>query len=357
MRLSMIYAAAALVAACSSHDREPTTARVGSDSAPAPRKENRVIDVKTQDDLYALRSRYMTMCSSGFDGSLEIRFGPGPFAPVSWSLEPETPTGTCKVDLVLRGGGLVLPFPGRIQARSVRLEDAIFTGASGAAATFLVEKDFTMTRTSWVDLRLAADHWPGSIIEIRAEGGKAKPTNVTIEDCWFVRNFQSDDYTSGLLGLVASGPSSGYFDQVAVRRSAFLGNAFMYDLNLSYSRVVTIEDSLFYRTWHTGNEVRCAHCGDVTIKRSRMIVEKIDQVASVEDGTPIGLSDSKVMVRDWKGGATPSSISANAGQIVDRKPFEANEGVVSGAISQLTTQPLRAPAQDLWSKLAAAVGG
>ena len=350
-----------LVTGCPSRDREPSrgtspSPRAGAIDASAA-KESRVFDIKTSDDLLALNGKYMELCSSGFDGTVEISVGPGPFTGIGWGLTPEKAGGECTIDVVIRGSGSAFPFPGHVRARSLSLDNVVITGPVAGGSEVRVSRGFSMKRSMLVDARLSDPNWAGGYLEVYAEGGRASPVRVDIEDCWFVRNFQTQ-IAASLLRLDTRGVSAGVFDQVNIRRSAFLGNAFAADVSVYLAQHVSVEGSLFYRTWAgAGAELRCASCGDVAISGSTFVVENLDQVAALEVTPAVTVKDSRVLVRGWKAGTSPpAALAITPVQIADRQPFEAREAVVTEAITALTTSPLRAAPADLWKRVQDAFG-
>lgn len=349
---------------CSNRDRDPdrdrppakATAPEPASESPAPpaAKESRVFDVKSSNDLLALNSEYMRLWQSGFEGTLEVAVGPGPFTPIGWSLAPDNPDGRASIDIVVKGSGTALPLPGRIRARSVRFENVVFTGTKAGPTEIRVSSDFTMRQSMLVDARFSDPNFAGGYLEIFADGGKKTAANVTIEDSWFVRNFQANAPMQ-MIKLSSRGPAGGYFDQVQVSGSVFLGNAFAVDLSIDTARSVSVEGSLFYRTWPMGAELACKSCGDVVVRTSTFVVENLEQIATVDGTPPVLLQDSRVLVKGWKSGMTPpAAVSVTPPQLADRKSFEAKEAAVTAVVTAVTTAPVRVPGADVRAQLDAA---
>jgi hypothetical protein len=353
---------AAIAAGCANGDGDP--ARKASsgpgDVSSGAGKENHVFEVKSSADLQQLPIEYMRLWSKGSPGQLDVTIAPGTvLQPTGWTLEPEHPgQGEARIDVVIHGAGAVLPAPDRVFAHSLTLEDVVMTGARSGPSELRVSSAFTMRRTALIDVRLTDPNWQGGLLEIFADGGHHIGTGVTIEDCWFVRNFQTDK-PAKLLLLTQRGEDAGYFDKVRVIRSAFLGNAFGADLGVEYAKAVTIDDSLFFRNWTgDGSELTCSHCEAVVVNGSVFALERAEQVAARERTQPVLLKGSRVLARDWKPGARlpPALDPATADQMAARDGF-AGEAAALEAIGAATAQPLRLPAPDAFAKLARAFSG
>ena len=354
--LAVFVLVAGLATSCAKGDRDANAGRKppasgGDQPAPSAPKESRVFDLKTSDDLLALNSEYQRLWDSGFDGKLEVAVGPGPIVAGGWSLEPGTPGGTARIDVVIRGSGGVLPLPGRVRARSLRLENLAITGARSGPTEIHVATDFTMKRVMVVDARFSDPNFAGGYLEVFADGGKKNGTKVSIEESWFVRNYQADSPMQ-MISLLQRGEDAGHFDAVRVSRSAFLNNAFAVDLAIAYAGAVSVEDSLFYRTWPTGAEIRCTSCGAAELKRTTFVVEKVDQVAAVDATPAVQVTDSRVLIRDWKGGKPPAALVGAPGQFVERTAD--GDGAVNEAIATLTAQPIKVPSPELFQRLQSA---
>ena len=307
------------------------TACRGASSTPA--KEAKVItfDVKSTTDLQQLVPEYTKLARSGFAGRVEIRIASGAaIGRTSWNLEPELGASRdVPIDVVIHGGGGSLPLFGSIVARSLRLDDVALT--DNGQGHVWVTRDFTMHRVMLADCRRvnskAGVGSPGqSVIEVNANGAAV---NVTIEDSWFVRNFQ-DEQPDFMLRLTRQGERAGGYGAVRVVRSAFLGNAFAADLSVEHARRVEIEDSVFYRNWvGDGSELACEHCDDVVVNRSSFVLERMDQLAT----HPVRLEDSRV--------------------IAEHAAFQGH-AEIGTTITTLAAKPLRVPAPDTWTRVRAA---
>lgn len=351
--------AIAALAACANGDAEPRPSATKPDPAHRATEESHVFEVKSSDDLGRLSTQYMAMWSSGFTGRLEVKVAPGAeLQATGWGLEPEHPgTGEPRIDVVITGNGGVLPMPGRIFAHSLELDDVVLTGPRGGAAELRVTTGFTMRRSMLVDARLTDPNWTGGFIEVYADGGPRVGASVLIEDCWFVRNFQTDK-PAKMLWLTQRGEDAGFFDKVQVARSAFLGNAFAADLAVQYARGVSIEGSLFFRNWSgPGSEISCSNCEAVVVSGSTFAVDSADQVAAVERTQPVLLKGSRVLVRGWKrGAAPPAALDSSAADLIADSAGFAGTAAASEAITAAAGQ-LRVPGRDAFAKLARAFGG
>ncbi len=361
MKVMAIAALAAAITGCASSDGDPgrappVSSRDGAGDGAG--KESHVFEVKSSTDLAQLRIEYMRLWSKGAPADLVVQVAPdAALAPTGWALEPEHPgEGDAQVDVLIKGGGVVLPLPERVFARSFRIQDAILTGGRSGPSEIRVTTAFAMRRTMLVDARLTDPRWQGGFVEVFADGGRHTGTEVSIEDCWFVRNYQSER-PARMLSLTQRGEDAGYFSKVKVARSAFLGNAFDVDLAVEYARGVSIEGSLFFRPWTgPGSEIACSHCEGVIVTGSTFAVERADQVASVDRTQPVLLGGSRVYARSWKpGGDIPPALDRST-ELADRAAF-AGEAAASEAIAAATTQPLRLPGPDAFAKLARAFGG
>jgi len=363
---AVVALAAALVAGCANRDADPGGRGASSPSRAerpltSPRaKESHVFEVKTTDDLPRLRVEYMRLWSRGTPGELAVKIDPSAaLQATGWALEPEhAGDGDALIDVVITGAGGVLPLPDRIFAHSLRLEDVVLTGGRSGPSEIRVATGFTMRRSMLIDGRLTDPHWQGGFIEVFADGGNRTAATVTIEDCWFVRNFQSER-PARMIDFTQRGEDAGYFDKVRVVRSAFLGNAFAADLSVQYARTVSVEDSLFFRNWPgPGSEIACSHCEAVVVTGSTFAVEKAEQVAAVDKTQPVLLKSSRVLARGWKAGAAlPAALDpATASQMADRAAFT-GDAAVAEAITRAAAQPLRVPTAEAWTRLRAAFGG
>jgi len=362
MRMMPIAAFAAAIAGCASSDSDPGRAGPPVSSshgvAPGAGKESHVFEVKSSADLAQLRIEYMRLWSKGSPADLVVQVAPdASLMPTGWALEPEHPgEGEALIDVFIKGGGAVLPLPERVFARSLRMQDVILTGGRTGPSEIRVSNAFAMRRSMLVDARLTDPNGQGGFVEVFADGGPHTGADVTIEDCWFVRNYQADR-PARMLSFTQRGEDAGYFTRVKVARSAFLGNAFGADLAVEYARAVTIEDSLFFRSWTgPGTEIACSHCEGVIATGSTFVLERADQAASVDRTQPVLLKSSRVFARGWKAGAALPPALDPSTAVEDRAAF-AGEAAASEAIAAATAQPLHLPAADAFAKLARATGG
>lgn len=363
MKSGRVVALAAAIAAggCASGDSDPRRQPpVSSSAGERAGKESHVFEVKSSADLPRLRIEYMRLWSTGSPGQLVVQIAPDAgLTPTGWALEPERPgEGDALIDVVIKGGGGVLPLPDRVFAHSLRLEDVILTGGRSGPSEIRVSTAFAMQRVMLVDARLTDPNWQGGFIEVFADGGKRTGTSVAIEDCWFVRNYQADR-AAKMLSLTQRGEDAGYFDKVRVVRSAFLGNAFAADLAIEYARGVTIDGSLFFRNWtNEGTELACSHCEAVVVSGSVFALERADQVAALERTQPVLLKGSRVLARGWKkGAALPAGLDPSAADMMADRAGFAGEAAALEAITAATSQPLRVPGPDAFAKLAGAFAG
>jgi hypothetical protein len=300
----------------------------------------------------------MRLWSKGAAADLVVQVAPDAgLTPTGWALEPEHPgEGEALIDVLIKGGGGVLPLPDRVFAHSLRMQDVILTGGRSGPSEIRVSTAFAMRRTMLVDARLTDPMWQGGLVEVFADGGRKTGATVTIEDCWFVRNYQSER-PARMLSLTQRGADAGYFDKVAVARSAFLGNAFGADLAIEYARAVTIDGSLFFRPWSgDGAEIACSHCEGVVVSGSTFALERADQLAALDRTQPVLLRSSRVYARGWKPGAVLPPALDRSTAVADRAAF-AGEAAATEAIAAATAQPLRLPAADAFAQLARAFGG
>jgi hypothetical protein len=358
MRLLPIAALAVAIAGCASSDSDPGPVSSGHGAGQGAGKESHVFEVKSSADLPQLRIEYMRMWATGSPADLVVTIAPGAdLQPTGWALEPEHPgEGKALIDVVIKGGGGVLPLPDRVFARSLRIQDVILTGGRSGPSEMWVSNAFAIRRSMLVDARLTDPRWQGGVVEIFADGGSHSGTDVSIEDCWFVRNYQSER-PARMLSFTQRGQDAGYFSKVKVARSAFLGNAFGADLAVEYARAVSIEGSLFFRPWTgDGTEISCSHCEGVVVTGSTFALERADQAAAVEQTQPVLFQGSRVYARGWKAGAAPPAALDRSTEVADRAAF-AGEAAAAEAITRATTQPLQLPAPDAFAALARAFGG
>jgi hypothetical protein len=327
-------------------------------SAPAAAraKARRAMEIKSAEDLLKLRTDYQEMWDAGFDGTLEVTIRAGTYPAVGWALSPN-PSSKRKgdaptIDVILRGPATI-PAPGKVKARSLVIEELVLTGARSAPIELEVGKSFAMRRAALIDGRFGDPMYQGTFFEIRARGtkGSKAPVTVAIDDSWFVRNFQ-EAKPMAMVGLTSATEFPGYFEEVSIRRSAFLGNAFMSELAVDFARKVKIEDSIFYKTWPGGTVLRFTSTADVTVKRCAFAVEEIGQVATVEETPPIAFEDSRIYARGWAPGQSPPpALRIDPPKIIDRKAFEPQEKPVAEAAKLPSTA---VPPPELFKRIHAA---
>jgi hypothetical protein len=252
---------------------------------PGTAKETHVIEVKTSDDLVALRSEYMRLWDAGFDGTLEIHIAAGTYTPVGWSLEPapDSPRAGLPptIDVVLRGGPAMPPPPEAIVARNLRIEDLIMT-REYAPWRLVVSESISMKRAVLADCR-SRDAGDGSpLLAILGSGepgaGTPRPVTARIEKSWFLRNQQSGE-PSSMIGFGSLERQPAYWDSILIDDSAFLGDAFATELDIRFARAVRISNSIFYKTWPDGVLIRSTSSGEITLEGSTVVVEDADHIA------------------------------------------------------------------------------
>jgi hypothetical protein len=328
-------------------------------SAPTGQEAERArkVEVQSSEDLLSLRTEYMKMWDAGFDGTLEVTIAPGDYHPVGWGLEPSMDSwraqrGEPLIDVVLRGAPSKLLIPGVIRARSVTLEDLILTRRH-ATHEIEVREGFTMKRCLVIDYR-GIPHHGGPQLEVRARGKKGRklPVAVTIEDSWFVRNWQAETPMI-MLGFTIAPDAPGYFDKLTIRRSTFLANLYSSaEVDIDFTGSVVIDDCLFYRTWPDGKMLRFTSTAGARVENSVIVAENIGQVVEIKSSPPIELHGSKIYVKDWTAGTKPpAELAIDPAAILDRGLFEPNEDVVKDA-AEMTGDEM--PPADLRKRLDAA---
>lgn len=340
--------ALALTLACRADPPRDTGGAASSSSssaaAPAPTtKESRVYEVTSTGDLLALRSTYLKELAAGFRGRFEVHLAAGTYEPASWSLAPEPGQPPPPVELVLRGEGAVIPVPQRLSARTVRLEGLVLTGNVAASSFIEVSAALTVTGCAVIDGRTVDPNSAAPYLAVvaRGEGGKKSPATLTIERSWFVRNFQQGNLPGALVGLAVHDREPGYFSQVAVRDSAFLGNAFATELALAYALDTTVERTLFYKTWPSGVFLGCEVSGRVAVKDSVLVAEDLGHVARLGEGcAPVGFEGSRIYARSYTPAtALPPALRIDRAAIADRSALSATAAVVDQAVTMGLAMP------------------
>lgn len=293
-----------------------------------------MFEVKSSADLVNLRSRYMELWESGFDGAFEVRFGDGPFDAAGWDLGPASDsarlTAAPTIDVVLRGASVAPPPPSRITARNLRIEGLIFKIEYGSV-DLMVRDSLAIDGCMLVDGR-GMEHGRVlvSVLGLGDYGStKTRPVKVEIERSWFVRNFQGrHPGPMVFFGSVETAPT--YFESIEIADSAFLGDAFTTELDIHFAKQVTIARSLFYKTWPDGVLIASTSSGEVVLDDSVVFVEDTAHIARHGDESPpIKLAGSSRVYA--KQGRPPSSLVAAPDQFGDRAAIATGEDVIAEA--------------------------
>jgi hypothetical protein len=303
-----------------------------------------VLEVKNSADLEALGLKYLQHVEAGFSGVLEVHVAPGTYQATNWLMAPSNPGAPPPIDLVFKGSGEAIPAPSHLVGRSVRIEGLVLTTMQFAPIKIETNQAVTITKSAFVNGRMVAAEMARPYLELRAHGTKkAKlPVTVQIDNTWFVRNFQAAE-NSSLLAFTIDENEPGYFDNIAIRDSAFLGNAFSNEISISFAKAATIERTIFYKTWGAGVFLRCQTAGDVTVKDSVMVAEDIAHLASVSDSPPIKVTNTKVYIKTLAANAAaPKGLKIDRAAISDRTPL----GDTS-AVDQAIAMPVAMPADTL----------
>lgn len=347
--------------ACGSRDGEPAeTARPASErDRMTTAKETRVFEVKSSADLLNLRSEYMGLWESGYDGLFEVRFAAVPYTAAGWDLAPASDskrlTAAPTIDVVLRGDSSQVPPPSRVVARSLRLE-ALILKIEYTSVELAVHDSLAMSSCLVVDGR-GLEH--GMVMLSMLGSGdhgseKTRPVRVAIERSWFVRNFQGRHPGPMVaFGSVESAPT--YFESISIADSAFLGNAFTTELDVRFAKEMTISRSLFYKTWPDGVLVKSTSSGDIVLEDSVVFVEDPAHIARHgEESPPIVLAPStRVYPKVGAGAARPPiGLTAEPGQFRDRAAVASGEDVIAEAVKMPATI---IPGPELKAKLDAAL--
>jgi hypothetical protein len=340
---------------CGSRDSEKAAGPPAGKSDETPAKETRVFEVKSSADLVNLRSRYMELWESGFDGALEVRFADGPFTAAGWDLGPASDsarlTAPPTIDVVLRGASAAPPPPSRITARSLRIEGLILKIEYGSV-DLVVRDSLAIDGCLVVDGR-GMEHGR-ELLSLLGRGdygsSKTRPVTVAIERSWFVRNFQGRHPGPMIVfGSVDTAPT--YFESIDIADSAFLGDAFTTELDIHFAKQVRIARSLFYKTWPDGVLFATTSSGEVVLDDSVIFVEDTAHIARHGDESPpIRLAPSSRVFA--KQGAAPPSLVAAADQFRDRAAIAAGEDVVAAAVKMPASV---IPGPELKQKLDAAL--
>lgn len=314
-----------------------------------------MFEVKSSDDLVALRAEYMNLWESGYDGVFEVRFAPVAYTGAGWDLDaaPDSKKKTAPptIDVVLRGEASAPPPPSRVVARNLLIEGLILK-VEHASAELVVRDSLTVKGCLLADGR--GLEYGKLLVAIRGLGdygaSKTRPVTARIEDSWFVRNFQGPQASPMIhFGSVDTAPT--YFDSIEIARSGFLGNAFATELDFQFAKQVTIADSLFYKTWPDGVLINSTSSGEIVLERSVIFVEDTAHIARHGDESPpIRLAPSSRVFA--KQGRPPASLVAAADQFGDRAAIAAGEDVVAEAVKMPASV---IPGPELKKKLDAAL--
>jgi hypothetical protein len=316
-----------LAAGCTRDARDTGKSPDDPSPAAAKPKEKRVYEVASAKDLLDVQSAYLKQAASRKDASFEVRFT-GAIPPTSWSLAPEAGKGVPEIDLVLVGQGGAIPAPGKLVARSVRLENLVLTGPVGLSSEIEVRTAFAMVDSGVIDGRgtVAASQAP--YLAIRAHGvrGKKAPASLTIERSWFLRNWQADQSVHGatLLGLEQHDRDGGAFGEVRIRDCVFANNAFATELRLAYALDVAIERTIFYKTWPSGILIDAAIVEKVRLVDSFVVADDLGHLARTgKDVPPIEVTGTRLFVRNYTAGAAlPAALKVDRAAVSDRAPLD-----------------------------------
>lgn len=307
-----------------------------------------MLEVKSSADLVNLGKTYLEHVESGFSGVLEVHVAPGTYEEARWVMAPSSPGAPPPIDLVLKGTGQVIPAPSHLIGRSVRIEGLVLTTMQFAPIAIETTQAVTITKSAFINGRMVAQEMARPYLELRAHGsGRTKlPITVQIDNTWFVRNFEAAE-NSSLLAFTIDENEPGYFDNIAIRDSAFLGNAFSNEIFISFAKAATIERTLFYKTWPAGVFLRCHTAGDITVKDSVMVADDIAHLAEVSDSPPIKVTGTKVYLKTLAANAAaPKGLRIDRAAISDRASLDD-----TSAVDQAVAMPVAMPADTLRSTL------
>ncbi len=329
-----------LAAGCARRDPapeggHPVTRTAGDANAPADAgavtsKETDMHEVKSSTDLIALRDVYRERIAAGFSGTFEVHVAAGTYEPVTWELAPDPGAAPPAIDLVLRGEGASIPRPSRLVAASVRIEGLVVTGPVSRSIEVEAAKRIDLVDAAFIDGRTTDPNSRAPYLALRARGA----ITLQVERTWFVRNFQQGKLPGVLVGLAASPHAGGRFDEVVIRDSAFVGNAFATELELADALAVKIERTAFYKTWASGAFLGCASASKVTVTDSVLVAEDLAHVARVDAGcAPIELgAGTRVYARSYTPStAVPASLQVDRAALADRAAIDATARVADDA--------------------------
>jgi hypothetical protein len=315
-----------------------------STAAAAASKEKRVYDVASVNDLLQVQSIYLQQAAAGFDGRFEVRFTAS-VPQTGWSLAPEAGKDLPAIDLVLVGAGAAIPAPGRLAARSVRVEGLVLTGPVGLSSTIEVRQGFTMIDSAVIDGRGIMPASQAPYLAVRAHGarGKKVPATLTVERSWFVRNWQSSGSVQGaaLFGLEQDDRDGGFFGEVRFRDCAFIGNAFATELRLAHALDVVIDRCLFYKTWPSGVQIAAELTESVRVTGSILVAEDLEHVARLgKDVSPIVMTGTQIYARSYTSKTpVPSALRIDRSALADRSSIDGKVGPLDAAAKMTAAMP------------------
>jgi hypothetical protein len=319
-------------------------------------KEKRVYDVGSVNDLLEVQSAYQQQAGAGFDGRFEVRFTAS-IPSTGWSLAPEPGKDVPAIDLVLTGQGAVVPVPGKLIARSVRIEGLVLTGPAALSSAIEVRDSVAIVDSAVIDGRGAIAASQAPYLALRAHGvrGKKVPATLTVERSWFVRNWQASQSAHGaaLVGLEQHERDGGFFKEARFRDCVFLGNAFGGELRLTHVLDVAIERCLFYKTWPSGVQIDAEMVEKVRVVDSIVVAEDLEHVARLGKDVPaIAMTGTRIYARSYKPStAVPAAIKIDRGAIADRAGIDAKVAPVDAAAKMPVAMPAAALRDQLMQAL------
>jgi hypothetical protein len=336
----------------------PREAAAGPGAAPAASasKEKRVYDVGSVNDLLEVQSAYQQQAGAGFDGRFEVRFTAS-IPNTGWSLAPEPGKDVPAIDLVLTGQGAVVPVPGKLIARSVRIEGLVLTGPAALSSVIEVRNSIAIVDSAVIDGRGAMPASQAPYLALRAHGGRGKkvPATLTVERSWFVRNWQASQSVHGaaLVGLEHHERDGGFFSEARFRDCVFLGNAFGAELRLTHALDVAIERCLFYKTWPSGVQIDAEMVEKVRVADSIVVAEDLEHVGRLgKDVPPIAMTGTRIYARSYKPStAVPAALKIDRGAIADRAGIDAKAAAVDAAAKMPVGMPAAALRDQLMQAL------
>ena len=289
--------------------------RSGADTPFTPQGDGLMYTVQTTADLLHLRAGYQELLDSAYDGTLEVHFVSGGDAGGGWDLWPERKSRGASappaIDLRLVGDGG--PLPGtlsRVLARSVRLENLLVTGSRSVALSFEVAGPFTMSRCAVIDGRWTDPHGGEGFLVVEARRGGSE-VRVAIEDSWFVRNWQAAPMP--MIAVRAAAHQGAVPAEVAVRRSAFLANAFAREVSVPRAASLAVEDSVFFKNWSDGEIFACGEGVPARVTGSVLAVPEVRYLATPSGCPGLDLAGSRLFSPPAPGTAWGARVQDPAG--------------------------------------------